>query len=640
MPTLKPSFFNKSLPVLDDKYGEYLICINAELEITASLVDMKEIEKVFSFDNPQYLADVKYNVREATSPEKLQFFRTKTDVNGTEWVLLPRMSYLNKNFLSIFNPCMGITSGLLISIDNCTYKGETYVSPLSGVTVCINVGNSYLTPNLDLKINLTLRNYQESFISDYAKKVIDGCKQPYSSDNLPICLRNVLLNMPCGHGKTIASIYVASLFKKKTIIFVTTYLLQEQFASSILANIENVELYSKKGNTAEKIRLVKFDVNSKAQEILDADILIVTYNLYDKRKELFKSIDESGSSGSAFGTAIFDECHRVGAKTAYTSASHSPAQNRIALSATFRRKDGLVEAIKNCFGTPMTMQNIFDVPDNIMIDLSIPNCVSSEIGYEHTPFTTVCEVKWYNSYKSLFPTIFKSISGSFIFTPEPTAYDDGEKVSSYCLVDRLIFNKLYKKLTPIEQTRYASLFKSVMNDNFTIINSYMSEHPYVKEVTRKVISKLADSERSTLVISTRRSILEHLNETLPAQENIHTELVVGSGGKPSSLTINEDINVVLGIYQLAQEGLDSPHLDTLFLLNPSSDIEQSYGRIRRFKEGKKYPVVVNLFNYSFGVNQLVMPVSEPSRSIKADNSRTIHVLGLDDFLAMDLVNYK
>ena len=76
------------------------------------------------------------------------------------------------------------------------------------------------------------------------------------------------------------------------------------------------------------------------------------------------------------------------------------------------------------------------------------------------------------------------------------------------------------------------------------------------------------------------------------------------------------------------------------MLNPSSDIEQSYGRIRRFKEGKKYPVVVNLFNYSFGVNQLVMPVSEPSRSIKADNSRTIHVLGLDDFLAMDLVNYK
>jgi ERCC4-related helicase len=44
--------------------------------------------------------------------------------------------------------------------------------------------------------------------------------------------------------------------------------------------------------------------------------------------------------------------------------------------------------------------------------------------------------------------------------------------------------------------------------------------------------------------------------------------------------------VVVATFQLAQEGLDIPVLDTVILSTPKSDIKQSIGRIMRETKGK------------------------------------------------------
>lgn len=51
--------------------------------------------------------------------------------------------------------------------------------------------------------------------------------------------------------------------------------------------------------------------------------------------------------------------------------------------------------------------------------------------------------------------------------------------------------------------------------------------------------------------------------------------------------------VIFATRQFAEEGLDIPALDTIFLTTPMSDVEQAVGRILRPKEGKKEPVVVD-----------------------------------------------
>ena len=66
------------------------------------------------------------------------------------------------------------------------------------------------------------------------------------------------------------------------------------------------------------------------------------------------------------------------------------------------------------------------------------------------------------------------------------------------------------------------------------------------------------------------------------------------GMKQSALNISAKKSVILGTYQMAEEGLDIPDLDTIVLATPRSDVEQSVGRILRNVTGKKGPVVVDI----------------------------------------------
>jgi superfamily II DNA or RNA helicase len=74
--------------------------------------------------------------------------------------------------------------------------------------------------------------------------------------------------------------------------------------------------------------------------------------------------------------------------------------------------------------------------------------------------------------------------------------------------------------------------------------------------------------------------------------NVDASRFVGGMGEDEQAEALES-DVVVGTYPMAQEGLDVPEFDTLFLATPQTSVEQAVGRIMRECDGKKKPLVVD-----------------------------------------------
>ena len=60
--------------------------------------------------------------------------------------------------------------------------------------------------------------------------------------------------------------------------------------------------------------------------------------------------------------------------------------------------------------------------------------------------------------------------------------------------------------------------------------------------------------------------------------------------------LQKECRLILGVTQLAKEGLDIDRLDTLIIHLPMADTEQAVGRISRLCEGKKTPMCLYLLD--------------------------------------------
>ena len=63
------------------------------------------------------------------------------------------------------------------------------------------------------------------------------------------------------------------------------------------------------------------------------------------------------------------------------------------------------------------------------------------------------------------------------------------------------------------------------------------------------------------------------------------------------------MNIILGTFSMASEGMDIPKLNTIILASPKSDIVQSVGRILRQKKDKRkfqpFIVDINAMNFHY-----------------------------------------
>jgi superfamily II DNA or RNA helicase len=126
---------------------------------------------------------------------------------------------------------------------------------------------------------------------------------------------------------------------------------------------------------------------------------------------------------------------------------------------------------------------------------------------------------------------------------------------------------------------------------------FLCKNPERNDLIISELVKAVSTGRKVMVLSGKRNHLEWLKEKLDTAklDGITSDFFVG-GRKQEELAEAEKANVVFATYHMAKEGLDIPSLDTLFLVTPVADVEQSVGRIMREYHGKKDPVVTDFID--------------------------------------------
>jgi len=110
--------------------------------------------------------------------------------------------------------------------------------------------------------------------------------------------------------------------------------------------------------------------------------------------------------------------------------------------------------------------------------------------------------------------------------------------------------------------------------------------------------------RKILVLTSRREHGEMIKAQVEKAISLRTVdppnvyLYFGAMKKAEYLEAEEKGDVIVGTYQMAQEGLDIPKLDVLVMATPRGDVEQPVGRILRDHPFKPDPVVVDVIDTS------------------------------------------
>ncbi len=133
--------------------------------------------------------------------------------------------------------------------------------------------------------------------------------------------------------------------------------------------------------------------------------------------------------------------------------------------------------------------------------------------------------------------------------------------------------------------------------NLNKVIDYLLENDGRNRVIVGLLSKALKSGRKVMVLSGRLDHLERLKnmmdtEMVKSGTRYTTGYYIG-GMKEEERTISATRDLIYATYAMASEGLDIPDLDTLFLVTPKTDVEQSVGRILRIVKGKKQPVVID-----------------------------------------------
>lgn len=186
----------------------------------------------------------------------------------------------------------------------------------------------------------------------------------------------------------------------------------------------------------------------------------------------------------------------------------------------------------------------------------------------------------------------------------PRRKDGADNVFLYHL-GPVLFHAKEQRMKPTIKRVYTK-FRLVQTPNFnprlapeSLILRFLCANDQRNRRIVELLIEAVKAGRKVLVLSKR---LNHLNR-LEADfhrawrdENLGAPVSTGYyiGGMTEDQRYTASFaRVIFATAQFAAEGLDIPALDTLFLVNPMSDVEQAVGRILRPFEGKKSPIVVD-----------------------------------------------
>lgn len=192
-----------------------------------------------------------------------------------------------------------------------------------------------------------LRDAQKT-VSASAKKILSATK-------------SVLLSMPCGFGKTVTSIYLASKARLPCLVIVHTVVLLNQWKTEITRFCPNA----------------KVAVVTGKSKILEPDCDFYIMNAINGRNK------ESGFFDNV-GLVIIDECHRIMAEVLSTSIQHVFPRYVIGLSATPYRSDSLDKLVELYFGK--RNKDISFSPSQRLIGSKESQQIEFKLNRDHTVY--------------------------------------------------------------------------------------------------------------------------------------------------------------------------------------------------------------------------------------------------------------
>lgn len=392
------------------------------------------------------------------------------------------------------------------------------------------------------KTSIVPRGYQKTFLDD----VYENLEYRFELDSPT----DVIFEVPCGHGKTIMALHYASRIGQKVIVFCPTNGLVKQWKSRI------------ESFTNWKAGIL--DSSPKKISLLEnIDIVLTTLDMFNS---VINKYAEVFYTHVHVGLAIFDEAHRMGARTYHPILEELKVRHRLALTATLRRPDGMAEILKQHFnGHHFRLENQY--PDALfypwLTEFEIPNIIK----LPKTP--------------KLADRLMRKMEEAQTVDPRGEYWVAGDYLAHTFRKPKFMSTEDNRTLAEVvfQKTPFASYDTFLSDDEGRLKNA--------KEIIRTCI----DSGRTLLVLSKRKAVLKKLFDEF--KEQAPCTLIISETAALSPEQEHEMQNVsriIFGINQLAAEGLDIDRLDTLLLLQPIKDTEQAIGRILRYVPGKKRPL--------------------------------------------------
>lgn len=419
-------------------------------------------------------------------------------------------------------------------------QGDQYILPRYYFNTNIELTDAIRGREITSECSIKLRDYQEEFVFCNKSEIEKSS--------------GILIEMPCGHGKTLMAIWLSYQHGVQTMVLVPTYYLAKQWK-------ERLEQF-----TTASVTLLK---STDTEIPTDSDFTIVVMDLFSCRtlpKELIENV----------GHVILDEAHRVGAETYLPILDEIPAYYRTALTATFRRTDGVHRILKYHFGKHLKMTNRFPRPFayGIKTGVQIRNIVSKNRPYENFLDFLIMESVDYHE-----------TNGAIEF--------GGNLKELRNKVDILMRSKV---ITKTAHREIASCLKKGSELSYPVVESYLNDHSGRRKLAIRMIQKCLDEGRTTLFLSKRKDTLKSLSKYFSGYKPMLIVSETNSRSDEDEKYLQESCPLIFGVTQLAKEGLDIDRLDTLIIHLPMKDTEQAIGRIARLCKDKKTPLCLYMLD--------------------------------------------
>lgn len=416
-----------------------------------------------------------------------------------------------------------------------------YLSEKEKVKLVLSEDQQIYGRNVKYNCTIKMREYQREFLTPEVQQQIRNNS-------------GVLLEAACGTGKTILGIYLSFLFKKQTLVLVPTYYLAKQWKSRI------------EGVTDASV----FILSSESKELpTNMDFTIIVMDLFVLRafpKEFIRNV----------GHIILDEAHRVGAETYLPILNVIPAYRRTALTATFRRNDGVHKILKYHFGELFAMKSPFAPP-------------------KVYPILTGVEFKYLLKQEKrteLLEEYFEERSIPFRKTATTITFD----TPADSIRDLLEEEVRTKRITKTLYKAIATLLTKSKKAPYVSVDTYLNEHSGRRKLVIALIKMSLESGRTVLFLSKRKDTLRVLYKYFEEYKPVMIVSETKERTLEEETYLQEECQLILGVTQLAKEGLDIDRLDTLIIHLPSRDVEQALGRISRLHPKKQEPVAFYLLD--------------------------------------------